>query len=162
MKCTRFFTLLTIAGALAACSPVTANRGNLLDDERLSQIKVDETEQAQVQTILGPPTMIGTFDKNSWYYSGKRTERTAFLDPDTLAERTVAIHFNDTGTVDKITEISADQQVAVAPESRTTPTAGRALSAVDQLIENAGHPGIPGSSTRRQPGQVGGPGGIGR
>jgi outer membrane protein assembly factor BamE (lipoprotein component of BamABCDE complex) len=159
MKCTRFFSILTIGFALAACSPVTANRGNLLDEERLAQIKVSETEQTQVQALLGPPTMIGTFDKNNWYYSGKRTERIAFLDPDVTEQRTVAIHFDDNGRVDKIAEVSPDQQIAVAPENRITPTTGRAMNVIDQLMENAGRPGLPGSANRRQPGTVVGPGG---
>ena len=157
MKYTRFFWPL-LAATLAACQPTMANRGNFVDDERLSQIKVGETDQASVQSTLGPPTMIGTFDKKTWYYSGKRTEKEAFFKPDTKAERTLIVHFDDAGTVDKITEVSADQQVAVNPENAITPTEGRAMGFVDQIIENMNHPGLPGSlgsSASRAPGAPG-------
>lgn len=166
MKCTRFFTLLAllfaVTGLTSACAPITANRGNLLEDDRLTQIKAGETDQAGVQRVLGPPTVIGTFDKNNWYYSGKRTERTAFFKPDTLAERTVMIRFNEAGIVDQVVDVAPDTQIAVKPESRITPTTGRAMNVVDQLIENAGRPGLPSSGSRRQPGTVGGPGRVGR
>lgn len=162
MKCTRFFTILSVLLLATACAPIVANRGNMLEDDRLAQIKKNETDQATVQTILGPPTTTGTFDKQTWYYSGKRTEQQAFFRPDTLAQRTVMIHFNETGIVDQLAEVTPDQQVAVVPESRITPTTGRAMTAIDQLIENAGRPGLPSTSGRRQPGNVGGPGGVGR
>lgn len=163
MKCTQILPCFLFALVLAACAPITANRGNLLEEDRLSQIKVGETDKAGVQTILGPPTVIGTFEKNNWYYSGKRTERSAFFKPDTVAERTVMIRFNEAGIVDQLVDVPVESQIAVAPESRITPTTGRAMNVVDQLLENAGRPGLPNSAGRRQPGNVGGPGsGVGR
>ena len=158
MKYTRFFTPLLMALAVAACQPTMANRGNLVDEDRLAQIQVGQTDQAAVQTALGPPTMIGTFDKQTWYYSGKRTEKEAFFNPETLAERTLVVHFDASGTVDKITEVTANQQVAISPENEITPTEGRAMGFVDQMIENMNHPGLPGSlgsSASRAPGAPG-------
>lgn len=164
MNCTHFLglaaTSLILALSLGACSPVTANRGNLLDADRLAQITVGETDQAAVQKTLGPPTMIGTFDKKFWYYNGKRTERTAFFNPETIDERTVIVHFDESGVVDKLQEIDPKTAVAIAPEDRRTPTVGESITVMDQVRDSLSHPGLPGAiGNSRKPGQVGIPGG---
>ena len=161
MKCTNFLytALLALSLAVGACQPVIANRGNLLDGDRVAQITPGTTDQDQVQAILGPPTTIGTFDNKLWYYSGKRTERTAFFDPETIEQRTLAIKFDDDSKVVSITDISPEAQVAVSPESARTPTVGEAMSLADQIRESLSHPGLPGAIGSKKPGQVGGPGG---
>lgn len=130
---------------MSACQPVLANRGNLVDADRLAEIKPGETDRAAVQKVLGPPTMIGTFDNKLWYYSGKRTERTAFWDPETLAERTLIVQFNDSDVVDKVTEVDPSQEIAIAPENRRTPTVGESITVMDQIRDSLSHPGLPGS-----------------
>ena len=163
MECTNFLRAAALAvsllSGLPACQPVLANRGNLLEGDRVAQITPGASDQAQVQAILGPPTTIGTFDNKLWYYSGKRTERTAFFDPETLEQRTIAIRFDDDGKVASLTDISPDTQVAIAPEARRTPTVGEAMSIADQIRESLSSPGLPGSIGSKKPGQVSGPGG---
>ncbi len=154
MNCTRFLFLIGFALFAAACQPVVANRGNLLEADRLEQIKPGETDQAAVQKLLGPPTMTGTFDKKFWYYNGKRTERTAFFDPETVDERTVVIHFDDAGLVDDVKQVDPKTAIAIAPEDRRTPTVGESLTVMDQVRESLSHPGLPGSIGGRKPGQV--------
>lgn len=167
MNCTKFFrpanrrlafSLFSglILVAASACAPVVANRGNMLDEDRLAEVKVGESTKANVQASLGPPTTVGTFDTSNWYYSGKRTETTAFFKPDTVAERTVTIHFDQNGVVDSITDVSPDQQVAVVPESKITPSVGRSMGVVDQIMDSLSHPGLPGSmgNQNRQPGNI--------
>jgi len=58
--------LLLVLGALAACQPTIANRGNILDPDSLAQIKAGETTREEVATKLGTPTAISTFDDKIW------------------------------------------------------------------------------------------------
>ncbi|MGE3771179.1 MAG: outer membrane protein assembly factor BamE [Bdellovibrionales bacterium] len=156
MKKSLFLALVLLA--VAACQPIVANRGNMVDDERLEQIKVGETDQATVQSVLGPPTMIGTFDTSTWYYSGMRTKRMAFFDPRISEERTLAIVFDESGIVKEITNINPDAAEKIKPVARKTPTGGHDMTMFEQLMDNFSRPALPGAlgdKRRQQPGGMG-------
>lgn len=139
----------------AACSPVVANRGNMVDDEQLAEIRVGESDQAQVQSILGPPTSTGTFDPNVWYYSGMRTKKQAFLDPRVSYSRTLVVIFDANGTLDSIEEIDPKVAKDIDPTERTTKTGGRDLTFIEQVIDNFSRPILPGGiGDKRGPGQI--------
>ena len=42
------------------------NRGNMLDADKLAEIKPGTTTREEVATRLGTPTQICTFDENVW------------------------------------------------------------------------------------------------
>jgi len=135
---------------LGACAPVVANRGNIVDDDRLGQIEVGVSDQAAVENALGPPTMVGTFDPNTWYYSGARTKRTAFFDPHVSYARTLQVAFDDTGKVKEITEIDPNSGADITPSSRKTKTGGHDMNVFEQMIDNFSRPGLPGSLGKRR------------
>jgi outer membrane protein assembly factor BamE (lipoprotein component of BamABCDE complex) len=146
MKKSLFFTFVLLAMLpLAACEPVVANRGNLVEPDLLTQIEPGVTDQASVQALLGPPTMIGTFDKNTWYYSGQRTKRMAFFDPKVSSERTVIIAYDDNGIVKEIKELEPGSGEEINPVARKTPSAGHDMTYGEQLMDNFSRPGLPGS-----------------
>lgn len=126
---------------LTGCSPILAQRGNLVDDTHLAQIQAGQTSREQVQYVLGTPTSTGVVDGSTWYYVGRRTEQTAFLDPDIVAQRIIRVRFDDGGTVQEIKEIDGAAEAAyVEPVARTTPTVGRDLNFFEQLLGNLAKP----------------------
>lgn len=149
------FLLMLVLAVGAGCAPTVANRGNIVEDEQLAEVKIGESDQAAVQSTLGPPTVTGTFDPNVWYYSGMRTKKTAFLDPKVSYQRTLAVTFDANGIVQSIDEVNAKQVEAIDPIERTTKTGGRDLTFMEQVIDNFSRPTLPGSITgKRGPGQV--------
>ena len=64
-------------------------RGNLADKDRLQQIQPGVSTRDDVAAVLGTPSTMGTFDPNTWYYIGARTEKTAFFRPDTVERKVV-------------------------------------------------------------------------
>ena len=87
---------------------------------------------------LGTPSTVGTFDENTWYYIGARTEKTAFFQPEVVERKVVVVRFDENGTVADIQELdqSAGQQVELV--ERTTPTAGRDMNFIEQMLGNIG------------------------
>jgi outer membrane protein assembly factor BamE (lipoprotein component of BamABCDE complex) len=149
MKKSVIFLPLTLV-LMGACAPVVANRGNIVEDDRLSQIEVGVSDQAAVESALGPPTMVGTFDPNSWYYSGARTKRTAFFDPKVSYARTLHIAFDESGRVKEITEIDPESGKDIDPVTRKTKTGGHDMNVIEQMIDNLSRPGLPGALGKRR------------
>ncbi len=127
-----------VATVLGACSPMKVTRGNLVDDDRLAGIRAGTSRQSDVAVILGSPTAVATFDPNTWYYIGQRTEQTAFLDPEVTERRVLIVRFDDAGVVRELEELGADDGQEVQLSARETPTAGRDLSFLEQMLGNIG------------------------
>ena len=137
---------VALSVAVAACGPVTATRGNLIDNDRLQQIEVGQTTANDVFTILGTPTSVSTFDDRTWYYIGERTEQLAFFDPNIAERRVLRIRFDEAGTVAELAELGAEDAIEVDPIDRETPTLGRQITILEQLLGNIGRfSGSPGN-----------------
>ena len=130
--------LLCSALLLAACSPQTANRGNLVEARRIEQVKVGESTQDDVRRILGSPTTIATFDENVWYYMGQMTEQTAFMAPETVQSQVLRLRFDGAGTLAALDKVDGLAAETVDPVAETTPSAGRQLTVFEQLMGNFG------------------------
>jgi outer membrane protein assembly factor BamE (lipoprotein component of BamABCDE complex) len=124
--------------ALAACSPSVDTRGNLADKDRLQQIQKGVSTRDDVASALGTPSTVGTFDPNVWYYIGARTEKTAFFRPDTVERKVVVVKFDEAGTVADVHELDQSAGKEVELVDRTTPTAGRDMNFIEQMLGNVG------------------------
>lgn len=134
---------LMVGLTIAACTPTVAKRGNSVDDENLRQIKVGESTREDVARILGSPTQMSTFDDKIWYYIGRRTEQSAFLDPELIEQKIVAIKFTPEGMVEKINQGSNKYAEVIDPINAKTPTYGKEVTIMQQLLGNLGRPTIP-------------------
>lgn len=127
---------LVVAGALGACSPMIHTDGQIPDPVKLASIEPGVQTQDEVKKLLGTPSTVGTFDANTWYYISKRTTTTAFLEPDVLEQRVVVVNFDDAGIVRGVRIYGLDQANSVAPVGRATPTKGKELTILDQMVGN--------------------------
>jgi outer membrane protein assembly factor BamE (lipoprotein component of BamABCDE complex) len=125
---------------LAACQPIIANRGNMLDEDRITQVKAGSSSKNDVFEALGSPSITSTFDDNTWYYIGQRTEREAFFKPEITDRKVIAVQFDDTDHVKTVDRIGLEEAVDVEPLEQTTPAVGRDITFMEQLIGNIGRP----------------------
>ena len=138
----RAVLLLTLGLLLAACEPTMVNRGNMLDADKLAEIKPGTTTREEVATRLGTPTQIGTFDENVWYYVGRRTEQYSFFDPEVIEQKAVAVRFNDQGVVTVVKKLDAAESQDIDPVTRRTPTYGHETTVLEQLLGNLSSKGL--------------------
>ena len=127
--------------AISACAPVVATRGNMVDDQRLDQVQVGSTTATQIASLLGTPTAVGTFDPTIWYYIGQRMEQTAFFAPDVTMRRVVVVDFDQRGVVREVAQLGLDDGEDIALVSRETPTRGRSIGFLEQILGNLGRIG---------------------
>jgi outer membrane protein assembly factor BamE (lipoprotein component of BamABCDE complex) len=125
---------------LAGCQPIIANRGNMLDEDRINQVKSGSSSKNDVFEALGSPSITSTFDDNTWYYIGQRTEREAFFRPEITDRKVIAVQFDDTDHVKTINRVGLEEAVDVEPFTETTPAVGRDITFMEQLIGNIGRP----------------------
>jgi outer membrane protein assembly factor BamE (lipoprotein component of BamABCDE complex) len=127
--------------AIAGCTPIIANRGNMLEEERIAQVKPGVSSKNDVFEALGSPTVTSTFDDNTWYYVGQRTERESFYVPELTDHKVIEIKFDDTDHVRAVERIGLDKTAEVEPFNETTPAAGREITFMEQLLGNIGRQG---------------------
>jgi outer membrane protein assembly factor BamE (lipoprotein component of BamABCDE complex) len=125
---------------LGACTPTIAQRGNLLDEDNLVDLKAGVSTREDVATKLGSPTQVSTFDEKTWYYIGQKTEQTSFMYPKTIEGRALKLSFNDTGVLQSIERLDIADARDIDPSDRRTPTYGRDTTFFDQLLTNLRRP----------------------
>jgi outer membrane protein assembly factor BamE (lipoprotein component of BamABCDE complex) len=136
---------VTLAGfaaplILASCTPIVANRGNMLEEDRIAQVKTGASSKNDVFEALGSPSIVSTFDDNTWYYVGQRTERVGVFAPEVTDRKLIQVSFDDTDHVKALDRIGLDQATDVEPFEETTPAVGRDITFMEQLIGNIGRP----------------------
>ncbi len=139
---TGFFRHLLAATALAAllsaCAPNIVQRGNLPDPELLSRIQPGSQTRNQVADTLGSPSSVATFGDEVWYYISSQTQTIAFYEPEVLEQKVVAIAFDDAGRVKSVRTYGLEDAREIEPVARTTPTGGREITILEQLVGNLG------------------------
>lgn len=141
MKTTSFRSLF-LAGLLApgllGCAPIVDTRGNQPTPERLAQIKPGQLKRDDVLAILGTPSSAALFGDDTWYYISARTESLAFFAPKTVERSVVAIRFAKDGVVERVETLAQGDGREVEFVERETPTAGKDLTVIQQLLGNVG------------------------
>ncbi len=131
----------TLAVGLAACTSRIEQRGNTIDPNVLQRIEPGVSDRVEVRKQLGSPSSQATFGGDTWYYISSRKQYVAFYAPETFDQQVVAISFDDAGVVTSVRHYDADQAVEVDPVENTTPTGGRKLTILDQLLGGVGRLG---------------------
>ena len=128
-----------LTGGLGACSPTITNYGFVMDEDALSQIRPGAQNREQVAQMLGSPSSVAVFDDQTWLYIHRRTSQRAFLDPTVLEQDVIAITFDRTsGQVAEVRRLSLADGQNIDPVDRITPSPGKELTVMQQLLGNLG------------------------
>lgn len=127
-----------LALAVVGCAPTVDLRGDLPDPAKVAEIQPGVTTKEMVSQLLGSPSSVSTFNDKTWYYISRRTEQTAFFDPQVLDQQVVAVAFDDGGIVRDVERRGLADSRPIEPSARVTPSAGRELGFFEQLIGNLG------------------------
>ncbi|MDA0997248.1 MAG: outer membrane protein assembly factor BamE [Proteobacteria bacterium] len=136
---TRFFvTTLAIALALgqSACSPRVATRGATPDADKIAEIKAGVSSRADVERLIGSPSSINAFGEETWMYIGETTETLAFFEPKVSERQVLSIAFDDNGLVKQVSAHGLDIARDIEPVGRQTPTVGKKMTVIEQIVGN--------------------------
>ena len=125
--------------ALTACAPTRAVNGYQAIDRQPKDVKVGMDTKSTVLDQLGSPSAQSTFDPNTWYYVTQITAGIGYHKPRVTRRIIVAISFDkESEKVTKVDNYSLKDGKVLAFNDRETPTRGRELSWVEQLLGNVG------------------------
>ncbi len=134
---------VTLAGGLSACSPITSYSGFQAIDSDPKDVKVGTDTKSTVRAKLGSPSVQSTFDPNVWFYVNQIKERVAFRRPQVTARNVTAITFNnDTEMVETVNVYTLKDGKVIAFNDRETPTRGREMTVLEQLLGSVGRGGL--------------------
>ena len=127
------------AASLSACAPITSYSGFQAIESDPKDVKIGTDTKSTVRGRLGSPSATGTFDSNTWFYMNQLKSRVAFKQPEVVARNVTAIKFNkDSELVESVNSFTLKDGKVVAFNGRETPTRGRELTILEQLLGNVG------------------------
>ncbi|MEP9347377.1 outer membrane protein assembly factor BamE [Xanthobacter sp. KR7-225] len=111
----------------------TYQRGYVLADGALEQIPVGSSQE-QVLLVLGTPSTVATVNGEVFYYISQTTKKVAFLKPEVVDQKVLAVYFDKNRRVTRIAQYGLKDGKVFDFVSQTTPTSGEELSLIRQLI----------------------------
>lgn len=119
----------------------TMTQGYVVDPQSIDLVPVGSSRE-QVLLTLGSPSTTATFDNEVFYYiSQTRTRAAAFMKPKLVDQRILAVYFNEEGRVENIANYGLQDGKVFDFISRTTPTGGRDLNFLGQMLSGIGNMG---------------------
>jgi outer membrane protein assembly factor BamE (lipoprotein component of BamABCDE complex) len=134
-----FVALSAALLSAGACAPMTSYRGFQAIETSPTDIQAGTDTKTTVRTKLGSPSSTSTFNPNVWYYIAEVKERVAFLRPRVTQREITAISFDaDTEAVERVDVVTLEEGKVIAFNGRETPTRGRELTILEQLLGTVG------------------------
>lgn len=95
---------LAVSLAAGACAPTITKHGHQFNDTDVAQVQ-NGMSQEQVKTVLGSPTTTATVGGGSaFYYIASTQQQTAFMKPDEVDRKVLAVYFSQFGSVERVSQ----------------------------------------------------------
>ena len=134
-----------LAGALllGACTPTTSYQGFQAVEANPKDVKVGVDTKSTVLDRLGSPSAVAAFEPNQWFYITQVSDSVAFRSSQVRKRDIVSIAFNkEDEKVAMVNTYTLKDGHVVAINGRTTPTRGRELSFIEQILGTIGQGSI--------------------
>jgi outer membrane protein assembly factor BamE (lipoprotein component of BamABCDE complex) len=131
-----FAAAALLAGALAlgGCNTQVITHGAVISQNQLDLIPVGSSKD-QVLLALGSPSTVGAFDNEVYYYiSQTNQKKMAYQKPRLVDQRVLAVYFDEENIVAQVANYGIQDGKVFDFISRTTPTTGRDLTFLGQIL----------------------------
>ncbi|RTK92669.1 MAG: outer membrane protein assembly factor BamE [Rickettsiales bacterium] len=131
-------TLITIIFLmlLTGCQSIDV-RGQNVSDEAVEEINSKKPHKEQLVDLIGTPTYVPDYSKDTWYYIQRTVARKAWLTPKVAEQRIVKINFVNNRVIDAIV-IKDMQNEEIVAKSSYTQTYGTKQNGVQKFVKNIG------------------------
>jgi len=143
---------------LAACETIIDQRGFAATPGTVEKLDVGSQSREDVVRLIGSPSTVATFNPNVWYYISQKQETYAFFKPELIEQNVLQLTFNESGRLQAMKKYELADGKDIDMVSRITPTAGKELTILEQLLGNVGR--FSGPRQETNPGAPTGGGGI--
>ncbi len=138
---------LAFSLALAGCAADIIPHGTIPTEDQIAFIKPGVSTQSDVLNTLGTASTVSIFDDGvSWIYIGSHSRQVAVFEREELDRRVLVIRYGKTGVVEDVVSLTKENGADVNVVVRATPTRGKDLSLIQELLNNVGRFDSPKSS----------------
>ena len=130
--------LALVGAAAGACTPVTTYTGFQAREDQPMDAKVGIDTKSTIQERLGSPSTVATFDPNTWFYVSQTATKFAYELPKVAQRDITQISFGPDEKVKEVKVYHLKDGYKIAYNKRETPTRGRELSVLEQILGNLG------------------------
>lgn len=130
--------LAPVALGLGACENQINQRGFAATPGSVEKLEVGAQSREDVVRLIGSPSAVATFNPNVWYYISETQEYWAFTKPKISAQKVIQVTFNDDGRVSGIKNYDLKDAQDIQMVQRITPTSGKELTVLEQVLGNVG------------------------
>jgi outer membrane protein assembly factor BamE (lipoprotein component of BamABCDE complex) len=123
---------------LGACETVIDHRGFSPTPGSVEKLDTGTQSREDVIRLVGTPSAVATFNPNIWYYISQQQETYAFFKPAIIEQHVLQLTFNDAGRLTTLKSYDLKDGQDIDMVSRVTPTAGKELTILEQLLGNVG------------------------
>lgn len=130
--CFLFFLFLVVG-----CKNYTQT-GDIPSDTRINAVKVGQHNKKDVSRLLGSPTSISLFEKESWIYIASKESRLAFMSEKEYDRQILVVTFKPDSSVESLKRYTLADAIEVPYDSEKTPSYGKDLSVWEEMVGNFG------------------------
>jgi outer membrane protein assembly factor BamE (lipoprotein component of BamABCDE complex) len=133
----RLAAAAVLGTTLAACMGMGEEfqRGYLLDERAVNQVRKGMSAEQVLQT-LGTPSTVSTVGNKNWYYISQTSRRTMqFMNEQVVDQRVTAVYFDKGLRVERVALYGIQDGKVFDFISRTTPAGGEEQSFIGQIFK---------------------------
>jgi outer membrane protein assembly factor BamE (lipoprotein component of BamABCDE complex) len=124
-----------LGSTLTACVGEEFQRGYLVDERAVSQVKKGMSAE-QVLDTLGTPSTVSTVGNKNWYYISQVSRRSMqFMPEQVVDQRVTAVYFDKSLKVERVALYGIQDGKVFDFISRTTPSGGEDQSFIGQIFK---------------------------
>ena len=123
----------------------------------MDKLEVGTQSREDVQRLIGSPSAVATFNPNVWYYITEKQEWWGPSKPWIVDQAVIQITFNEGGRVTNIKYYDKNDAQNITMVARITPTSGKELTVLEQILGNVGKFSGPRQQTNPGAPTTGGP-----
>jgi outer membrane protein assembly factor BamE (lipoprotein component of BamABCDE complex) len=146
------FPLALAALLVAGCDNIADLRGFAPSPGAVDKLEVNTQSREDVQRLIGSPSAVATFNPNVWYYISEKQEYWGPSRPWISEQAVIQITFNESGRIQNIKYYDLNDAQNVTMVARVTPTSGKELTVLEQILGNVGRFSGPAKTTGGSPG----------
>ena len=132
------FPLALAVVMLAACDNIADLRGFAPTPGTVDKLEVGTQSREDIQRLIGSPSSVATFNPNVWYYISEKQEYWGPSRPWISEQSVIQITFNESGRVQNIKYFDLKDAQNITMVARITPTSGKELTVLEQILGNVG------------------------
>lgn len=129
---------------LISCAPTITNHGYLpIDAVPSKDIKIGDS-RVVVLDKLGTPSQTSNFDPLEWYYIDQNIVKMTYKPAKVSSRNITLVRFDQaTQNVVEVTNLTYKDGRIITPDPAKTPTRGRSLTALEQILGTVGAQRLP-------------------